>query len=183
MPVHVEVLRADELPAGIPARRSTTAIELAAPPKPRGQHRPFRDKHLAAEAGRKGALAAHAKARQLKALEGLGLRGATAGALAPYLADAEAFAVAECERLATCVGGGVCGSAPASIIQSAALALAGSRYLYSAGELSAASRLAESSRQHLLAAHELCAREAKARLAGDDDNSLDAIRRRINGNP
>jgi hypothetical protein len=62
-------------------------------------------------------------------------------------------------------------------VASASLALAWSRYL---GDLAAekgdselamkAARLGEVSRQHLLGAHELCAREAKARAdAGDVD--------------
>ena len=72
--------------------------------------------------------------------------------------------------VAKTVGGGVCGPAPSSLVASAALQLAWSRYL---GDVAAetgdpdmalkASRLAEASRQSLLAAHELCAKEALAR--------------------
>jgi hypothetical protein len=68
------------------------------------------------------------------------------------------------------VGGGVCGPAPSSLVASAALQLAWSRYLSDRAatdgdpELALkASRLAEASRQSLLAAHELAAKEALAR--------------------
>ena len=104
----------------------------------------------------------------MQLLEGLGLHtiAPDATALHPYLIQAEAFAKHECERLAVTVGGGVCGSAPASLIQTAALQLASSRYLYSLGDpaqFKLASTLGNDSRQNLLAAHELCAREAVAR--------------------
>jgi hypothetical protein len=55
------------------------------------------------------------------------------------------------------------------VVASAALQLAASRYLFDlAGQgnpdlFAVASKLANDSRQNLLAAHELCAREAKAR--------------------
>ena len=83
-------------------------------------------------------------------------------ALRPYLADAEAFAAAEVTRLAQTVGGGHCGAAPASMVQSAALQLAASRAAFASGDFDRGSKLANDSRQNLLAAHELCAKEAKA---------------------
>jgi hypothetical protein len=73
-------------------------------------------------------------------------------------------------QLAATVGGGEVGPGPASIVSSAALQLAASRWLAdrgaesgAAGLLLSASRLADASRQNLLAAHELAAREAQAR--------------------
>ncbi len=79
-------------------------------------------------------------------------------------------------ELARSVGGGVCGPGPSSVVASASLALAWSRYLSDeaagTGDLELAMRSArrgETSRQHLLAAHELCAREAQARPAGPVD--------------
>ena len=121
------------------------------------------DPRSASELGRLGAAATNARRRQLRALESLGLRGAPTEALVPYLPDAEAFAASEVERLAREVGGGVCAGAACSFVQSAALQLAGSRCAFSSGDLALGSRLADASRQNLLAAHELCAREAMAR--------------------
>jgi hypothetical protein len=85
-----------------------------------------------------------------------------------YRRTAAAFKRAHCAAIARSVGGGVCGPAPSSIVASAALQLAASRYLFDRadpGSFAAASRLADASRQNLLAAHELAAREALARPA------------------
>lgn len=89
---------------------------------------------------------------------------------APYKASAATFRRVQCAELAKNVGGGVCGPGPASIVASAALALAWSRYFSdlaaSTGDPDLAVRavkLASDSRQMLLTAHELCAREAQAR--------------------
>ncbi len=87
------------------------------------------------------------------------------------------------------MGGGVCGPAPSSIVASAALALAWSRYLsdVAATEGDAdlavrAIRLGDSSRQALLTAHELCAREAEARRANRPPGEAQAeMRARILG--
>jgi hypothetical protein len=91
-------------------------------------------------------------------------------AFAPYRVSAATFRRVQCAELAKTVGGGVCGPGPSSIIASAALALAWSRYF---SDLAAATgdpdiatraiRMADSSRTMLLTAHELCAREAEAR--------------------
>ena len=106
----------------------------------------------------------------MRALEHLGLRGVAPEAIQPYLKDAEEFATHEVERLAREVGAGDCGAGPASMVQHAALATAASRYLYDAGFASAdakllgmASRLADSARQNLLAAHAACVEAARAK--------------------
>jgi hypothetical protein len=101
----------------------------------------------------------------------LGLASLPAGhAFAPYRRAAATFRRVQCSELARTVGGGVCGPGPSSVVASSALALAWSRYLSDEAartgdpELAMRSaRLGETSRQHLLAAHELCAREAQAR--------------------
>ena len=79
-------------------------------------------------------------------------------------------------ELAATIGGGVVGPGPAAVIASAALQMAASRYLFDRGAetgdaklLLDASKLADSSRQNILAAHELAAREAKARPAAAPD--------------
>lgn len=82
----------------------------------------------------------------------------------PYAKAARAFRREQCRQLAQSVGGGVCGVAPSSIVATAALQLAASRFaLEVLGDLQLGSRLGNDSRQNLLAAHELCAREAAAR--------------------
>jgi hypothetical protein len=120
-----------------------------------------------------GRAAGPAEMRKLAALGGGATRDrskaaaklpAKLGPLPPEaLTDAKTFARTERARLARLVGGGWCGSAPSSFITSAALALVASRHAYCVGDFALGSRLAVDSRQHLLAAHELCAREAEAR--------------------
>lgn len=81
-----------------------------------------------------------------------------------YARAARGFRKAHITTLARSVGGGHCGPAPASIIASAALQFAASRFAFEVlGDMTLGSRLANDSRQNLLAAHELCAREAQAR--------------------
>lgn len=155
----VEVLPADELPAGVPA---TARLES---PQDRGERGAFaRGNSLA----RQGGLARRGKTRLA---DRLGLTALPAGsAFRPYKAAAVSFRRAQCAELARTVGGGVCGPAPSSLVASAALQLAWSRYL---GDIAAsegdvelalkASRLSDASRQSLLAAHELCAREGESR--------------------
>jgi hypothetical protein len=182
----VEVLPPDELPAGVPADASGEPAPLAAAVARTPDGR-LAGRAAAAELGRRGALARQAKAQRVRILEALGLRCAPSEDMAHYLEDADQFAKLEVERLAQTVGGGHCGAAPASMVQSAALALAGSRFLYATcqpDKLAQAARLAESSRQNLLAAHELCAREAVARAdAPGALDAHDAAMRRINGAP
>jgi hypothetical protein len=101
----------------------------------------------------------------------LGLSNLPKGAdFAPYRRSAATFRRVQCAELARTVGGGVCGPAPSSMVASAALALAWSRYLSDraaqTGDAETASKAliaADKSRQMLLTAHELCAREAQLR--------------------
>ena len=78
--------------------------------------------------------------------------------------------------LAATVGGGTIGAGVAAIVASAAMQLGASRYLADLGAqtgspklLSEASKLANDSRQNLLAAHELAAKEAKSRPVRSED--------------
>jgi hypothetical protein len=157
---HVEVLPADELPAGVrgPARP-------VAPRDGAGRLLPgVGTSELAREGGR-----AKAEARQLGQL--LGLADVEDGhPWAPYARLAREWRDHHMGTLAATVGGGEVGPGPASIISSAALQLAASRWLSDQGAREAdakalldASRLADASRQNLLAAHELAAKEAQAR--------------------
>jgi len=121
------------------------------------------DRLTASELGRRGGRARAAKALQLRALAGLGLRGATPEALAPYLDDANQFAESEVARLARECGGGTCPQNAAALVQQAALAMAGSRGAYAAGDTALGAKLGVEVRQNLLAARELTVLEAKAR--------------------
>jgi len=98
---------------------------------------------------------------------------------APYRRAAADFRRAHCASIARTVGGGRCGPGPSSIVASAAIQLAMSRYLSDlAGTKPAlklfaqASRLANDSRQNLLAAHSLAALEAQSRGATWDPKRL-----------
>ena len=159
--VRVETLPADELPDGVPGQARTAS------PSDRAHGGRFaRGNKLAREGGK--ALAGKSR---LAARLGLTTLPEDA-AFSPYRRAASAFRRAQCAHLASTVGGGVCGPGPSSIIASAALALAWSRYL---SDLAAATgdaelairavRLGDHSRQALLTAHELAAREASARAA------------------
>lgn len=88
----------------------------------------------------------------------------------PYLDLATEFLYAHVAELALHVGGGQVGVAAAGAASTAALQMAASRMLFDLGfreqdpqALKDAARLADSSRQNLLAAHELAARDAQAR--------------------
>ena len=127
---------------------------------------------------RRGGLARAAKAKQLRALVKLGLLGVVPAALSPYIDAAQEFADAEVERLARECGGGICPQNAAALVQQAALAMAGSRAAYAAGDLTLGARLGVEVRQNLLGARELTVREAQGRpkakaavpwLVGDSD--------------
>jgi hypothetical protein len=156
----VEVLPADELPAGVPAPTRPKAPRDSA-----GRFLP--GPGTSALAGRAGKAAGETK--QLARL--LGLWEPPEGhEFAPYARLAREWRDAHMDQLAAAVGGGRVGPGPASIVSTAALQLGAARWLSDIGartgdakSLLDASRLADASRQNLLAAHELCAREAQAR--------------------
>ncbi|MGO8998276.1 MAG: hypothetical protein ACLQVI_33575 [Polyangiaceae bacterium] len=155
----VEVLPVDELPAGVPA------VARAESPRDRGEAGRFAPGNALARAG------GHARAGKTRLADRLGLVELPAGcAFAPYRASAVSFRRAQCAALAQGVGGGVCGAAPSSLVATAALQLAWSRFFSDKAAVTGdadlaltASRLGDASRQSLLAAHELCAKEAQAR--------------------
>ena len=164
--VRVETSPADELPAGVPAPASKL------PPGNRSPDNRFapgeQTKIVAAAGGR-----ARAEQRRLARLLGL-VELPEEHPLTPYRRDAADWRNAQLARLAQTVGGGECGPAVQAIVSSAALQHAASRWLFdrSAVELDHklaldASRLADASRQAMLTAHELCAREAQARPRRD----------------
>lgn len=162
---HVEVCPADELPLGVPG---PSRAELPIDRERDGRFKPGNS--LAGVAGRANAGATRLAKR-------LGLRDdlPTPTELAEYMKAARSWRRAQCSALAASVGGGYCGPGPSSIVATAALQLAWSRYFYDqaaehvgdagrvGGLVARASELSNAHRQNLLAAHELCAREAKAR--------------------
>lgn len=159
----VEVLPVDELPVGVPVDARAES------PQERGERGRFAPGNALARVG------GQARKGKTRLADRLGLRKLVEGSeFAPYKASAVSFRRAQCAELARNVGGGYCGPGPSSFVASAALQLAWSRYLSDRAaesgdpELaSLASKLANDSRQNLLAAHELCAREAKARPQKD----------------
>jgi len=161
--LRVETLCAAEQAVGVAAPASPAEPPLAK--RPRGAGGRIADRDTAIELGRRGAEERWRKARQLKALTALGLRGVTPESLRPWLEDAEEFATAEVARLAREDGAGVCPQNAAVLVQNAALALAGSRASYAAGDLAAGAKLGVEVRQNLLAARELTVLEAKSRSA------------------
>ena len=157
----IEVLPADEVPVGVPGSARAES------PSDRGERGAFaRGNSLARLGGR-------ARAGKTRLADRLGLARLPEGsAVGPNRAAAVSFRRAQCTELARTVGGGVCGPAPSSLVASAALQLAWSRYLSDVAAQTGdaamalqASRLADASRQSLLAAHEIAAREATARAA------------------
>lgn len=154
----VEVLPADELPAGLPDEAGTAN---------RGD---FDARGRFAAGNTVSALGGRRRAGKTRLAVRLSLGAVEADpAFAPYLRAARCFRREHCSTIARDVGGGVCGPGPSSIVASAALQLAASRFLFdlaSQGQpamFAQASRLADASRQNLLAAHELAAREAQHR--------------------
>lgn len=156
---HVEVLPADELPAGLPA---PAWLPQAGERAGRGR--------FAKGATSAQAAGGRARAGSVRLARTLGLSPPPdTSAFAPYRRQAAAFRRAHVAQLARSVGGGYCGPGPSSIVATAAWQLALSRYILDKAEsatsadLVIASRLGNESRQNLLAAHELTAKEAKAR--------------------
>lgn len=158
----IEVLPADELPAGVQVPPLESTGE---------ERRP--DGRFARGASTWQAAGGRATAGKTRLAAKLGLTNlADDSAFAQYKRAASVFRRVQCAELARTVGGGVCGPGPSSIVASAALALAWSRYFSDQAAVTGDSelalrsaRLGETTRQHLLAAHELCAKEATARRA------------------
>lgn len=149
----VEVLPPDELPVGVP---DDSRVENPTDRKPGGLFAPGNS--IAAAGGRARA----GKTRLAKKLR-LGVTFADQR-FEPFAAAARGFRNAHLANLAATVGGGVVGPGASSIVASAALQLAASRFAIEVlGDIALGSKLANDSRQNLLAAHELCAKEALSR--------------------
>lgn len=170
--VVVETTPADELPVGVPAPARPDADRTD-----QGKFAPGPGTAALASEGGKARVEAE-KFRRL-----LGLVELPEGhTYTDYLRLARELRDDHAGDLAAHVGGGRLSPGVSSIISSAALALAASRFLYDKGAelgspklLVQAARLADQSRTSLLTAHELAAKEAVARR---DSEGSDLDRRR-----
>lgn len=164
--------RADELPVGTAEQQQHTQAAIT-----RDQQGRVADHASAAELGRRGGAASSGQTRLARRLA-LGDTFADPR-FEPYSKAAKAFRRVQVARLARDVGAGQCGPAPASIVASAALQLAASRFAFEVlGDLSLGSRLADASRANLLSAHELTAKEAQGRTRAPLDLDFTKLVRR-----
>jgi hypothetical protein len=159
---HIEVLPPDEQPEGIPAT-PIVPKEGDYDHKPGEPGRLAKGNSLAGHGGK--AKKGYSKLAQRVCMDDKSV----SPQFDKYRMLAESFRRTECKRLALVVGGGECGPGPSLIVAMAARAAAWSAYfddIAKAGGsdielIMKATRLGETSRQHLMAAHELCAKEAK----------------------
>ena len=104
-------------------------------------------------------------------------------AFEPFLTASRAYKRAQCMELARTVGGGQCGIAASSMVNSASLQLAASQYFFKLGAetgdpkmFEQASKFADASRMNLVYAREHCAKTALARPQG---NTVEAMRESV----
>jgi len=122
------------------------------------------------------------KVRRVRLVDSLGLSTVVAEtSFGPYRTAAEEFVKHHLASLCQQAGGEV-GPGPSTMVASAALQLAASRWAFDrgaeasdAGLIKLGSTLANDSRQNLLAAYELAVREAKVRLAADPGDPHSAL--------
>ena len=156
----IEVFPPNELPLGV---REPERVDTRAERAPDGRWLP----------GCKGtgAIGGRANAGKARLTNRLGIAVEVDGSeFKPYRRAAASFRRIQCHELARTVGGGYCGPAASTVVASAALALAWSRYFSDKAAATGdpdmamrSARLGETSRQHLLAAWEICAKEAQTR--------------------
>jgi hypothetical protein len=159
---HIEVGRADEMPRPVAA-----PVAAEARPVRRRPDGKLADTESAREMGRRGGAA---KARRVRLVDSLGLSSLVEQTtFGPYRAAAEEFVAHHRSALAQQAGGEL-GPAPSTMVASAGLQLAASRWAFDqgalkddAGLIKLGSSLANDSRQNLLAAYELAVREAESR--------------------
>jgi hypothetical protein len=158
----VEVLPPDEAPSPVAA---PVPVDDGPPDVRHGGR--FADSETARRNGRKGGIR---KASRVRLVDSLGLSAVVAEtSFGPYRAAAEEFTKHHLGALAKQAGGEV-GPAPSTMVASAALQLAASRWAFDQGAeksdaalMKLGSQLANDSRQNLLAAYEMAVREAQAR--------------------
>jgi hypothetical protein len=163
----IEVLPANEQPAPVAAEAVPLCFR---------QDGTIGDSETAKYLGRRGGRARAVKGRLTSALGLADL--ASDAAFTPYRIAGDHFVTQHLAELALVAGGDV-GPGPSSIVASAGVQLAASRFLSDraakdgdAKLFAQASQLANDSRQNLLAAYELAVREAKASSARAADEHL-----------
>lgn len=174
----IEVLPPDELPAPVPGtRQPVDSAEMLE------SNRAALQLHGRLTKGNASAIAqmgGRAKLGRPSLVSTLGLSKdlePASDAFRPYRRRANAFRRAHCDSLSL-LAGGECGTGPSSLVATASIQLAVSRWLYDAGTKAAtpdvsllkeARQQGDSSRQNLLAAYELAVREAQRRGKKDVD--------------
>lgn len=164
---HVELPPADEQSAAVHATVATGPVRR----RPNGT---IADSETARELGRRGGTKT---AQRVRLVDSLGLATiAEDAAFAKYMASAEAFVTHHVAELAKLAGGKV-GSGPSTMVASAALQLAASRFCFDKGAqsgdvamLKLGSSLANDSRQNLIAARETAIRDAEGRPSSPHDD-------------
>lgn len=159
---HIEVMPPDELPFPVTNGQSV-AIE---PTLDRDSHGHFSSEGARLAGQRSGAT----RRKAIRLIDSLGLsRIAADNTFTPYRDAAEEFVEHHRGALAAQAGGQL-GPAPSTMVASAGLQLAASRWAFDQGAakndatlIKLGSSLANDSRQNLLAAYELAVREAQAR--------------------
>lgn len=165
----IEVRPPNEQPQPVVAAR------VAAPSMPlaRRQDGKIANSETARALGQKGGLT---KARRVRLVDSLGLKKiADDATFKPYRDAAEEFVSHHLGELAKSAGGSV-GPGPSTMVASAGLQLAASRWAFDRGAeendaalIKLGSSLANDSRQNLMAAFEMAVREAQARPRGPID--------------
>lgn len=182
IPRHDELAKGVAAPLAVASGTTDTAIAASLAALDRAPSGKVAAGHSAALLGRLGGKAKAKREAELAAVptlvRGLGMREVHDRDFLPYLNDAYEFAIAHCAHLAATVGAGYCALGAASMVQSAALQLAGSRYAFAKGDLTTASRLADACRANLMSARHECAvdGEARERMA-PQETPLERIRR------
>ena len=175
----VEVLPADELPNPLPDR---TQVPGEVQVRDRGRF----VAGCAGPAQRHGGMRTKGRPSLVSSLGMSAATVPTGEAFDPYRRRAASFRRAHVTELAS-LAGGECGTGPSSMVATASLQLAASRYLYDLGTkgaepdmgmLKEARQQADSSRQNLLAAYELAIREGKSRGERSGAYDIDAVTRR-----
>jgi hypothetical protein len=170
----IRTLSADKLPEPLPGEVPVNSITVA-----RREDGKIATSEAAKELGRRGG---EAKANKKRLLQGLGLATLPDNnAFRRYWDAVQAWVEAQLVETARC-GGGYLGPGAASMIGSAGVALAASRYFSDLGFMTTeghyfmtASKLADQSQRHLMGAYELATREGKARAELAQPNVIDVF--------
>lgn len=166
---HVELPPADEQSPAVHASAATVPLTFRSDGR-------IADSETARELGRRGGTKT---AQRVRLVDSLGLATIAESAdFAKYRTSAEAFVAHHVAELARIAGGKV-GSGPSTMVASAALQLAASRFCFDRGAqtgdvamLKLGSSLANDSRQNLIAARETAIRDAEGYVGAPEDDPM-----------